>query len=444
MNNRDTEIRKQIHAAIDGNLSHLEVNPSLRCAILDKTRGEEPMKRKISAGVVLAIALLLAMAAIGVAATRFGALEFNRDQAENEVYAAHILAVDETYENEYLTMTLNDAVFDGVSLSVTMDISGKEGAQPVFVQPILTASANGRTLIADPEACRGSFFVGFWIGGPYEETGVEGQYGADYAIITEDETSGVTYDPQKDPVTWSLSFAILRPAYPTEEAGLRLPDGGDAENRDFETYTQQFAQAYAQKRILLADGSPMDYMAILPRPEDMEDEAWWRMPMADKLVSCGAFALVDSPAFEFTTQETDVKTLSAPKTFDLGDTEVTVTKLTLSFSRCDYELDVSKKPGAGKSAVQLYADGEEQWLFAVLADGCQTAPQATSVGMEEDGRVHYSGSVSLDGKTDSVTFVPCRCARLGSIEHFPDSEVYSAQRPVTPEQEALAFAVKAE
>lgn len=443
MNNRDTEIRKQIHAAIDGNLSHLEVNPSLRCAILDKTRGEEPMKRKISAGVVLAIALLLAMAAISVAATRFGALEFNRNQAENEVYAAHILAVDETYENEYLTMTLNDAVFDGVSLSVTLDISAKAGAEPVFVRPVLAASSNGRTLETDPEACRGDFFGGFWIGGPYEETAVEGQYGADYAIITEDETSGVTYDPQKDPVTWTLSLSILRTVYPTAEAERLTLDGG-VENLDFEADMLPFTQAYAQKRILLVDGSPVEYAAALPMPEGMTDEAWWRMPMADKLVSCGAFALVDSPAFEFTTQETDVKTLSAPKTFDLGDTEVTVTKLTLSFSRCDYELDVSKKPGAGKSAAQLYADGEEQWLFAVLADGCRTAPQATSVGMEEDGRVHYSGSVSLDGKTDSVTFVPCRCARLGSIEHFPDSEVYSAQRLVTPEQEALAFAVKAE
>lgn len=437
----DAEIRAQVHAAIDGNLSHLEVNPSLRYAILNRTRGEEPVKRKFSAGVVLALVLLLAMAAIGAAATRFGALEFNRDQAENEAYRVHILAVDEAYEDEYLTMSLNDAVFDGVSLSVTLDISAKAGAQPVFVRPVLTASSNGRTLETDPEACRGDFFGGFWIGGPYEETAVEGRYGADYAIIMEDEASGVTYDPQKDPVTWTLSLSILRPVYPMAEAERLNSDGG-VENLDFEADMRQFTQAYAQKRILLVDGSPVEYAAALPVPEGMTDEAWWRMPEAEKLVACGAFALADCPAFEFTTRETALHTLSTPQTFDLGDAEVTVTQLTLSFSRCDYELVVEEKPGRGKSAAQLYREGEERWYFAVLADGCRTAPQATSDGTCEDGRVRYSGSVSLSGETDSVTFVPCRYARPES--RLPDSEVYSAQRPVTGEQTALSFTVKAE
>lgn len=93
-------------------------------------------------------------------------------------------------------------------------------------------------------------------------------------------------------------------------------------------------------------------------------------------------------------------------------------------------------------AAQLYREGEERWYFAVLADGCRTAPQATSDGTCEDGRVRYSGSVSLSGETDSVTFVPCRYAHPES--RLPDSEVYSAQRPVTGEQTALSFTVKAE
>lgn len=444
MNNRDTEIRAQVHAAIDGSLSHLEVNDSLRRAVLDKTRAEKPAKRLISVGVVLAAVLLSAMAAIGVAATRFGALEFNRNQAENEAYAAHILAVDETYESEYLTMALNDAVFDGLSLSVTMDISAKADAQPVFVCPTLTASANGRTLVTDPEACRGDFLIGFWVGGPHEDAAVGGQYGADYAIVTQEEADGATYDPQKDPVTWSLSLSVLRPVYPIAEDECLPPDDGSGNGLDFEAYTRQFTEAYAHKQILLSGGSPMDYSAALPAPEGMEDEAWWNMPLADRLVACGAFERVDSPTFRFTTQETALHALSAPKTFDLGDAEVTVTKLTLSFSRCDYELTVRQKPGEGKGAAQLHASGEEQWRFAVLAGGCRTAPQVASVSLEEDGGVRYSGSVSLDDLTDSVTFVPCRCAHLEDMERYPDSEVYSLQRPATQEQAALAFTVKAE
>lgn len=442
----DLEIRERVHAAIDGGLSHLDVDPLLCQVIIRRTREAGRGRRRIAAGIVLAIALLLAMAAIGIAAARFGILEFNRLQADNGTFMRHILAVDETYENEYLTLTVNDAVFDGTYLSMTMDVRARPGCgEGVYVCQTVTAMCCGEALDVEIVSCFGDFFSGFWV--PERDASLasaNGQYGAEYSIAAREDDRPVR-GACREAVTWTVHFEMIRPRYPLACVDRMLD--GDVPEEVWEAYEQRFAQAYRERTILLADGySPVEYAQNLPTLPDVKEEANWSIP--DRLVESGAFERVDSAEIVFVTQETGIRTLSQPQTFDLGEYAATVTKLSVSFGRCDYEIELVRKPGRGKTAGQEYTDGEPRWTLSVLADGCGTWPETSSRGLVSGTRegpgaaLRYTGSVTLTGDTDSVTFVFCR-------EEQPEKTAASAkdcraQRPACAGQETMAFTVKAE
>ena len=96
MNELDRKIEREVRAAMDGSLSHMKMTHELKSAILSATEESSGRSKKVSLSVALALALLLAMAALGVAATRFGMLEFNWMQKGNAAFVEHFLTVDET------------------------------------------------------------------------------------------------------------------------------------------------------------------------------------------------------------------------------------------------------------------------------------------------------------------------------------------------------------
>lgn len=405
------------------------------------------MKRKMSVSLVVAAVLLLAMATLGVAATRFGLLESNCHQADNETYIAHILAVDEVYENEYMTLLINDAVFDGTYLSLTMDVQPKENCgEGVYLYPSMTAQTNGKTLTADVESCCGDFFNGFWV--PERDESLmhaNGRYGVEYSISTED----MKYDAWADAVTWTMNLDIIKPVYRVES--LKSIFDGDHTKEEYLAYEQRFRQAYENQTILLEDGySIFEYVSVLPRQSSVSEKENGSSTIPYRLVDSGAFEWVDRVQISFTTEESGIKELSEPQTFDLGDYEVTVNTLLVSFGHCDYEMELVKKPGKGKTAGQEFADGDPQWYFAVLADGCRTQPDKSGQGLKygtpdnPSAEMLYQGTVILTEETDSVTFVPCLQEAEAELGEYEYEAVYGAQRPVTPEQEELAFTIRFE
>ena len=94
-------------------------------------KDERIVKRKLSTSLILALVLIFLTTALAFAMTNgFGILDYNATQKDNDAYVGHILGIHESYENDYVSMQVNEAVFDGVSFSLTMNISHRDGASP--------------------------------------------------------------------------------------------------------------------------------------------------------------------------------------------------------------------------------------------------------------------------------------------------------------------------
>lgn len=442
--NNDEWIRRQIHDAVDQSLSSLEARPSLYSAIMAQTEGENTVKRKVSLGLVLAIVMLLAMTAMGVAATRFGMLEFNWRQKENEEYVAHILSLDETYENEYVSITVTDAVFDGMQLSIAMEMQPKPGCgDGVYVYPEMTASVNGQPLSVDIEGCRGDFYSGIW--SPEKDQGMmhfAGTYGADYVLLKDTEESGFVYEPQTDEVQWTLSLDILRPLYEIEQLEFGL-----TEEIEYEEYMKRFTDAYENKSILLPFvGSPVEYVYAVGAPEGMDRLAWQRMPLPEKMIAMGAFERLERVEIPFTTQNADVIEITGDQIYDLGEYMAELEKLTVSFGRMDYEIHVRKKDETAKPAGQEAADGELQLDFVVLTQGCDADPRMESAyplnedPVNPDPTVKFMGSYELYGELEAVTFVPYY-GKDHTSRFDMRNQILNGGLPVTEQQEKEAFTI---
>ena len=437
---RDNELRR----AVDARLSGLSVSPGRQMEILRRAQEEEqPVKRKISVSLVLACALLLLTMAAGVAATRYGVLDFNGEQRNNPEYIQHILQIDQSFTNDYFTMTVNEAVFDSISLSMTMEITTLPDAEPVYVWPHITAECGGERLETDIEGCTGGdFWSGFWLPQD-EEWGNDGRYGVDCAVITEDGEHTV-YDTRNDPVTWTVTFDVIKPEWPMQKAGEMLFDDEDHTYEDFLAYEQQFTKAYEDHVILLgAYGDIIEFDAGLPIPDGTTEEEWLFTPLSERLVQSGAFSRVDVLTASFETDGVPALRAELPLTVDLGEYEATLTELVASFARADYKFTVHKKNG---SAAEEYLDDVGMWEFAVLSPAGGVQPVMTGGGCvsAESEDTNYSASVSLTAPTDELIFVPVfvpnsQSHPKGTVDA---GDVMRAGKPLDETQERMAFTVK--
>lgn len=445
---------KAFQLAIDARLSGLTVSPQQQMALLRRAQEEQqPVKKKISVSLAFALALLLALAASAcAAAVHYGVLDFNSDQANNAAFIEHIVSIGQTYESEYFTLTVNEAVFDGAFFSMTMDIVPVEGAPSVYVKPIITAQAGDTQLDMDIEGCTGGdFWSGFWV--PQDpEWGNGGHYGVDCVSLIEEGDTLVT-NSTEDAVTWTVSFDVIRPEWPISVTSARV-QADDVEDDDsaaalFEDYMQTFRDGYANEQIVLSPYYDLvEFVAVLPAPEGMSHEEWISLPLSEQLVRSGAFSRVDTLICNFTTDETRVHTVET-QTFDLGDYEVTLERLSVTFSRADYTLSMRKKPGHGKSfREEMLESGFESFEFAVLSSAGPTSFLATSASIndndESDLSVSFSGTVSLSAPTDTLTFVAIWDEDAPKRGSSPAYEIMHEQKPLTDAQEAMSFTVTLE
>ncbi len=354
---------------------------------------DAPMKRFTLRTVLIAVLILTLLAGTALAiATHYSVKEYHDNSGEE--FQKSITLIDKSYENEFFSLYVTDAVFDGNSISIAMDIMPKEGAGPVYLYPQITAVCGGQELPVDIEGCRGDFFSGFWV--PDKEVELQGKYGVD-ACIYEEEADG--------DVQWALAFMVLKPNW--ELAYDRTEFRGDQSEPSEDEYMQRFRDAYAQKKILLAYGYALnEYSVVLPVPEGMTADEYQLQRLGPMLAQSEAFTLTETIECTWNApMPASYQVTNTGDRLEFDDYTIVMGKVTTSFMKVKWAFDAYFKNGTGMEAgVNFEARVDGRDAFTLGGGGYY------GDGPSDDGdpaHFTYEGEFGCPGGLpDSVTFVP--------------------------------------
>lgn len=425
-----------VRAALDARLS--SVNPDGRTAqqVLARAGNARRAHVRRKAAIALGV-LMLALAAVACAAAmRYGVLDFRTERTDNAEYAENIVQIGREYENEYLTLSINEAVFDGASLDLTLDIRHKDGADAVYVIPRITARSGDKALGAFVESGNVDFDEGFFL--PEQQP---------LHAATEQAGVGVRID---DPaaageVTWTVSFDILRPRWPIRLNSRSLDETEDGVEIPFNEYIQDYIDAYENGVILLDRfGGLTMYDGAVQMGAAFGESAWQAEGFAQRLIACGAFERIETLEARFQTPAQQAYSAVLPVSFPIAQgVQATITELNVTFARADFKIIVSRTDGG--SAAQDYLSGAGYYEFSLLCGeevhtemiGGQAGPLMENGTMTED--MCFIGSAALSGLPGRVIFVPSFVNRRETFPHNDMSDVYNSQRALTQAQEEYAF-----
>ena len=412
-----------LRRAIDARLSALCLTPSMQAGILRRAHAQASprMHRKLSVSLAFVLLALL-LAASAYAAVRFGVLAFHEDQAQNDTYVRHIQEIDDRVKSPYAVMTVSDAVFDGVSLSLALDIEHVPGAGSVYLYPHISARTGGNPVPAQVHGfqieaedyamgaasmgCDAS--TGIWMplrGGAGKTLG---HFNFDAALLAE-ETAALPYGVATGPVTWTLTLDVLRPLLPVEETTLEeygAPDADGSYSASMEDYAALAAQAMERGILLTADDGDLTFFGFdQPAPAGVDPSRWMEMETDERLIAAGAFERVGQITATFTTESPEVFVLGEPQTFALGNDTCTVTSLAATFARLDFALSVHSGR-EDMTAAEAFSNDEGHWEFIVQANPGEALCNGSSMGADDDGSVYHYATYTLTQPADSLTFIP--------------------------------------
>ena len=243
--------------------------------------------------VVLAVVLIASTALALV--NYYSVRQYAAGGNPSPTFEAHLVEVNQTYENDYIIFTLTDAIFDGNALAIAMTLEAKDPEKYVYLCPKITAMSGEHVLALDIIGMRGDFMSGFVFPSLIENY-LDGKYGVDVALY-EDEAEG--------DVTWTLQMGVFVLNWPVKNAPEYAGLGADSP--EYKAYTQNFRAAYDRQEILVTWGdSPVEYAWLgQPTPDGMSEEAFSALPLDEKLVRSGAFTKVDSIEYSFSTRLPD-------------------------------------------------------------------------------------------------------------------------------------------
>lgn len=384
--------KRTFRRAVDARLSGLTVSHAQQMALLRRARApHRGARRAFSASLIFALALLLSTTAC--AGMYFGVIDFNIEQKDNPTFIEHIRSINKQYESDYLAVDVHQALFDGVSLSLALDVQRKATAQGLYVYPRIAAETGGQTLSVQIDSFTSDTQSCGFSGAASMLLSADGSFGLTASLAAHGDENR-RYDVARSPVSWTVILDLVSPRKPLD------------------------ADMEAGGVIFLSD------------PPDAE-----------------AFTFVDSLSFPLATAETHAKTLSCPQVLDLGNGyELTVHSLVITFDRADYEFEVCRREGYEPSAAQTYGAQTGQWIFGVLSAQGIVDYRGGSCGTRGDG-VYYSYSLALTAPTDELTFVPIWYVPTEQ-EEAPgmtlEEEIFLSQHEYSPEQMEKAFTLKAE
>lgn len=242
--------------------------------------------------------------------------------------------------------------------------------------------------------------------------------------------------PEK-PVQWSLTFDVLHPVFTLEDAPYTVTEEEDGGvSYTWNTAAEDCLNAYREGRILIDSvGFLMDYAFALPVPDGMTAAQWEQADLGTRLTASGAFSLSEQLTARFVTDGAPIASIQSPQTFSVGDYTCTLSKLTLTFARLEYEMTVTHSGDV--SAADAFEASEPTLDFKLTVPDGQALAQSTSIATQTDGSLLFSGTYSLTQPVDSVTFTPILPGHL-TEENDWMAEDYEP----TEEERKMAFTVK--
>ena len=364
---------------------------------------EKPVKKKLSFALVFALLVLLASAGLALS------LRYSVEKAVPPKFADKITTIDETYENDYFTMSINDAVSDGMRLILAMHFEPREGAEQVLVFPRLTAQSGDKVLMTDPEAGF-EYLDGFWMPEMADNPAGPGNAMLDMVLWEEDfeDTAAI-----REEITWTLTLHTLKPNWPIthdQYTSKGYVDLGGAITHD--QHNQLFADAYQNKEILLTYGdNTLEYSWYLPVPEGMSEEEYMLKRDWERLVLSGSFEEVDRSQCEFSTKgNAELKQAQPGQIAPMEGFDVQVQSVQVGFLGCAYDL------------LLLHPEGTSDWkesrtpplYFEVRAGDTRLNAggysfDSSGASLPQPNAQQMRGNFSIEGLDkipDEITFVP--------------------------------------
>ncbi len=242
--------------------------------------------------VITAVLMALMLTAVGVAAARFFSVTDvhpAQDGTEGE-YQAHYLALEERYDSDLLSVSVNDAVYDGSVLAFTMEMAAKTD-DVLAVEVRICGECDGKMYRFDPLDVYGGEFQSLLmlpdLGGTFDGE----KYAAEGILLDENEQM----PPEGKPIAWTIEIDVLKAVWQTET----MPDDlyeALSEEDDVAHYIREQA---ARHIITLTDAGVEDYLLEMCGAGWDEIE---QMSKADLLLRCGGFERAETYTVAFATE----------------------------------------------------------------------------------------------------------------------------------------------
>ena len=384
------------------------------------------MRKKLPAGLVIVLAIMFLMTAVAAAVTNgFGLLRFLPEQAENTAFTDRIVSIGQTWEGKHFSAEISEAVFDGYKLRFAMSVTPKEGAEKIFVYPVVKAVCGGKTLEAYMTNVHGwGDRGGFWVPDlkpliPQEDYDLNDMV---YEISLVDE-----YDSPmtvSEDVEWTFTFNVLHTDWKIsfEDSGFNNDGFTDA---DWVAFRNKEYEAYDRHELLLDEyGCGLEDIIRHPYAKDgiVTVEGDFDSFFLD-LYTREVFTLEEQATFSFVADKAEVRKVAEPVKFVLpeekksGEQKYEVTQAEATAD--GISIKITKICNFSYEAFE-YDQDTLPWHFMLKSDEAELRRRYTTLHQGDNGSgrsaMTYIMEYDVNKPLSSVTLVPVECTESGKVE----------------------------
>ena len=397
----------------------------------------EPMRKKVPAGLVIVLAIMLLMTAVAAAVTNgFGLLRYYPEQAENTAFTDRIVSIGQTWEGKYFSAEIREAVFDGYKLRFSMSVTPKEGAEKIFAYPVVKAVCGNKNFETDIMNVDGwADRSGFWVPDlkpliPREDYDLSDMV---YEVALRDKD----YHPTtvSEDVEWTITFNVLHTDWTIsfEDSGFGSEGFTDA---DWQAFREKEYEAFDRHELMLDEyGYGMEEIIEHPYVKDgaiiVEDDfdSYYL-----NLYTKDVFTLEEQATFSFVADKAEVRKVEAPVKFVLPEEkkpEEQKYEVTKAEATADgFCIMITRTFKYSYEAYEYNLDNLP-WTFKLKSDEAELQSLYTTLHQGDNGfgrsAITYTLEYNTNKPISSVTLVP--------VQHTDSEDV---------EREDLAIELKLE